>query len=156
MSSKAQEGHNRTSAPCEDATVAVGTRDGARARARIALGVAALATGVAIAAAGGARADSTPVGPLPAGPVSTITTHTNQLVAVALPHASKGSGLVWRLARQYDSHVIRQISEADVGTSVVLVFKVIHRGSTSLVFALTRGDTSAKAVKAVTHKIRSA
>jgi hypothetical protein len=39
---------------------------------------------------------------------------------------------------------------------VVVVFKVVGRGDTALVFALTRGDTSAKAVKAATHKVHSA
>src|SRR4051795_6711041 len=110
---------------------------------------------VALAVAVTARADSTPVGPLPAGAVSTITTAPNQLVAVALPHASKQSGLVWRIARRYDSSVVRQVSEADVGANVVLVFKVVSRGKTSLVFALTRGDASSKAVKAATHQILS-
>jgi len=116
---------------------------------------AGLITVVVLAVAVAARADSTPVGHLPAGAVSTITTAPNQLVAVALPHASKKSGLSWRLARRYDSNVVRQISEADVRTSVVLVFKVVGRGKTSLVFGLTRGDTSPKAVKSATHKIVS-
>ena len=110
---------------------------------------------VVLAVAATARADSTPVGHLPAGAVSTITTAPNQLVAVALPHASKKSGLSWRLARPYDSNVVRQISEADVRASVVLVFKVVGRGKTSLVFGLTRGDTSPTAVKSATHKIVS-
>ena len=103
-----------------------------------------------------ARADSTPVGPLPAGSVATTTTKPGLLVAVALPHARRNSGLVWRIARRYNLHVVRQISEADVRGSVVLVFKVVGRGDTSLVFALTHGDASAKAVKAATHKIHSA
>ena len=126
------------------------TRDRATTRSMIAL---VFAIGAVLASAAGARADSTPVGPLPRGPVATITTAPNQLVAVALPHAK--SGLVWRLARRFDSRVVHQISEADVGANVVVVFKVVGRGNTSLVFALTRGDTSAKAVKAVTHKVRS-
>jgi hypothetical protein len=87
---------------------------------------------VALAVAVAARADSTPVGHLPAGPVST-----------------------WRLARPYDANVVRQISEADVDASVVLVFKVVGRGKTSLAFGLTRGDTSSKAVRSATHKIVS-
>jgi len=124
-------------------------------RSPLALGFAILATGVALAIAAAARGESAPVGPLPAGPISTISTSPNQLVAVALPHAPKTSGLVWRLARRYDSGVVRQISEADVDANVLLVFKVIGHGKTSLVFALTRGDTSSKAVKAVTHKILS-
>lgn len=117
--------------------------------------LAILGAGLALLSGAAARADSTPVGPLPSGPVATTTTAPGQLVAVALPRAGRQSGLVWRMARRYDANVVRQVSEADVGANVVLVFKVIGRGSTSLVFALTRGDTSAKAVKAVTHKIRS-
>jgi hypothetical protein len=110
---------------------------------------------VSLVAVGPAGADSTPVGRLPKGPVATTLTKPGQLVAVALPHASKASGLSWRVARRYDSRIVRQVSEADVGTNVVLVFKVVGRGRTSLVFALTKGDTSAVAVKASTHVIRS-
>ena len=117
------------------------------------VGLAASAAALGFTAIG--RADSTPVGPLPRGAVSTITTSPRQLVAVALPRRTTGSGLVWRLARRYDSTVVREISEADVGASVVVVFKVVGRGDTSLVFALTRGDTSPKAIDAVTHRIHS-
>ena len=106
--------------------------------------------------AGAALADSTPVGALPAGPVTTTSTKKGQLVAVALPHASASSGLVWRIARAYDAKVVKEVSEADVGPSVVLVFKVVGKGNTSLVFALTRGDASSKAVKSATHKIHAA
>jgi hypothetical protein len=119
----------------------------------LALFAAVLAVALAMPVA--APADSTPIGPLPTGPVSTITTAPNQLVAVALPHASKKSGLSWRLARRYNSKVVRQVSEADVDTNVVLVFKVVGRGKTSLVFGLTRGDTASKAVKSATHRIVS-
>ena len=63
---------------------------------------------------------------------------------------------MWRLARSYDSKVVRELSEADIGRNVVLVFKVVGRGDTALVFALTRGDTSGVAVKAIKHKIHSA
>jgi hypothetical protein len=133
----------------------VATRTKPTTRSLIALGFAGLFTAVALEIAVAARADSTPIGPLPPGPVSTITTGPNQLVAVALPHASKKSGLSWRLARRYNSNIVRQVSEADVDANVVLVFKVIGRGKTSLVFALTRGDTSSKAIKAATHTIFS-
>jgi hypothetical protein len=118
-------------------------------------GPAILVAAIALAVASAARADSTPVGPLPRGPISTITTAPQQLIAVALPHAAKRSGLVWRIARRYDSRVVREVSEADVGSNVVIVYKVVGRGRTSLVFALTRGDTSAKAVKAITHRVVS-
>lgn len=135
------------------------TSDAARSkpsrRSLIALGFATLLSAGALQIVTTAHADSTPVGPLPSGPVSTITTAPQQLVAVALPHASKTSGLTWRIARRYDSSVVRQISEADVDANVVLVFKVIGRGKAKLVFALTRGEASSKAVKAATHVILS-
>jgi len=116
---------------------------------------AILATGVVLTITGTGRADSTPVGPLPAGTVSTVKTGPNQLMAVALPGNSKSSGLVWRIARPYKSTILRQLSEADVDGTVVLVFKVTGRGTTSLVFALTRGDTSPKAIKSATQTVVS-
>jgi hypothetical protein len=122
--------------------------------ARAALGLAIVATGAALAAVA-ARSDSTPVGPLPTGPVSTITTKPGQLVAVALPHARAGSGLVWRIARGYDPRVVREVSEADAGANVVVVFKVVGRGKTSIVFAQTRGDASPKALKSSTYRIHA-
>jgi hypothetical protein len=107
----------------------------------------------ALIAAVGAHASSTPVGKLPPGPIASTTTRTGQLVAVALPHVRRSAGYSWRIARRYDARVVRQLSEADVGTSVVVLFRVVGRGDTSLVFALTRGDTSGKAVQAYTHRI---
>jgi hypothetical protein len=123
-------------------------------RKPLALAIAGLAAAMLVSPS--ARADSTPVGPLPPGPITTTTTKPGLLVAVALPHASSASGLVWRIARRYNSSVVTQVSEADVGTNVVLVFKVVGRGQTSIVFAQTRGDTSSKAAKSATYKIRSA
>jgi hypothetical protein len=122
----------------------------------LAVTLAGVAVTIGLISAPAGRADSTPVGALPLGPITTTTTKPGLLVAVALPHAGSGSGLVWRIARRYDARVVKQVSEADVGPSVVLVFKVVGRGQTSLVFALTRGDASSKAVRSATHKIRSA
>jgi hypothetical protein len=99
-----------------------------------------------------ALADSTPIGPLPMGPVATVTTHRGLLVAVALPHPAD-KGLVWRLARQVDPKVMREVSEADVGKSVVIVFAVTGKGRASIVYALTRGDSSPKAEGTITHKV---
>ena len=102
---------------------------------RIALG--ALVTAAVLAAP--AAASAPPVGPLPPGPTQHITTARGQLVAVALPHGS--SGRVWRLARNLDSNVLREVSEADVGTNVVVVFRAVGRGHATIAYGLTRGET---------------
>jgi hypothetical protein len=81
-----------------------------------------------------------PVGPLPSGPTSTIQTQVGQLVAVALPH--RANGRVWRIARTIDAAVLVQVSEADIGANVVLVFKASGKGSARVVFGLTRGERS--------------
>jgi hypothetical protein len=101
---------------------------------------ALLATGAALSAtmAGAGTAASPPVGPLPGGPTSTIQTQVGQLVAFALPH--RANGRVWRVARTIDSAVLVQVSEADVGANVVLVFKAKGKGNAKVSFGLTRGE----------------
>jgi hypothetical protein len=94
---------------------------------------------VALTVAGAATATAPPVGALPAGPVSTITTQRGQLVSVALPARA---GLSWRIARPFDGHIVREVTEADVGRHVVIVFKAVGRGRTKLVYAQTRGESS--------------
>jgi hypothetical protein len=102
----------------------------------------------AIALGGGAAAalaDSTPVGPLPVGPVTTTQVQRGELVAIALPQHS--GGRVWRVARPFDTNVLRQVSEANVGSSVVLVFRARSIGRTTVSLALTKGDASTKALE---------
>jgi hypothetical protein len=100
-----------------------------------------------------APASAPPVGAIPKGPVTTIATTKGQLIAVALPHATASSGLVWRLARSLDARVVREVSEADVGASVVIVFKAVGVGRASIVYALTRGESS-KAQQSKTFDLR--
>src|SRR4051794_18711755 len=110
---------------------------------------------LAIALGGGsaaARADSTPIGALPTGPVTSIEAQHGELVAIALPRRS--GGRVWRVARPFDRSVLRQVSEADVGASVVLVFRTARAGSTTVSVALTRGDTSSKALESRRFVVR--
>ncbi len=114
----------------------------------------AIATGAVLLLPAAARADSTPVGPLPQGPVQTITVKKGQLVALALPKPSSTTGLVWRVARAYDSKVVQQREEADVGnSSIVVVFKASGKGRTSVIFAETRGDGGVRALKALRFRI---
>lgn len=114
------------------------------------LAVLSALASVAVLAAAPAGADSAPVGPLPKGPVSTLTTTRGSLIAIALPAQKPSTGLVWRAARHVDPKVARQVWEADVGESVVVVFRAIARGTVRIVFAATKSDASPKAVKAQT------
>jgi hypothetical protein len=112
----------------------------------VALVAAATVLTATLATVAGARtAAAPPVGPLPSGPTSTIQTQVGQLVAFALPH--RPSGRVWRIARAIDSKVLVQVGEADVGANVVLVFRAKGKGSATVSFGLTRGET-AKAYEA--------
>ena len=104
----------------------------------LATAIVALVVGVGGSFASDASAP--PVGPLPAGPTSTIETQAGQLVAFALPHRS--GGRVWRIAGAIDSKVVEEVSEADVGTSVVLIFKAKGKGTATVSFGLTRGEQS--------------
>ena len=108
--------------------------------------VVVCAAGVAGSIAGSGFADSTPVGPLPAGPSSAITTAKGELVSLALP--ARGSGRVWRIAQLPDSRILRQVGEGQVGKNVVLVFKSYAPGTTRISVALTAGETSSKALEA--------
>jgi hypothetical protein len=101
--------------------------------------------------AAAALAGSTPVGPLPAGPAATIEVLHGELVALALPH--RDAGRVWRVARAFDPKVLRQVSEADVGASVVLVFRARRAGHTTVSLALTKGDASSKALESRRFRI---
>lgn len=101
-----------------------------------------------------ATRDSTPIGPLPRGPVTNIDTARGSLLAVALPRQNPAAGLVWRVARRVDGRVLRQISEADVGSSVVVVFRATGKGKAAIHFALTRGESSGKALRAATYRVR--
>jgi hypothetical protein len=93
----------------------------------------------ALVLAAGAFATATPVGPLPKGPVTTISAARGTLVSVALPHRSGGK--VWRQAGTVDQMVLTQVSEGDVGASVVIVFKAVGTGTAKIAYGLTKGET---------------
>ena len=118
------------------------------------LAVAACAEGLCLAlAAGSAGADVTPVGPLPAGPVSTITARRGTLVAVALPRQPASSGLVWRSARPVNAAVLRQMSEGEIDGTIVVVYRVVGEGKATIRYALTRGESSPDASAVRTYRV---
>jgi hypothetical protein len=107
-----------------------------------------IAVGVGAAVA---RSDSPPIGPLPSGHVSTITAVRGDLVAIALPNGRNGN--VWRVARPYDSAVVSEVQEANVGNTVVVVFKARKVGQARVIYALTHGEQS-RALAARSFQIR--
>jgi hypothetical protein len=98
---------------------------------------------VGAAAFGAATAVATapPVGPLPKGPATRIVAKVNNAFVVRLPKSER-PGMVWRLARQYRSSVVRGVDEGETTKAVWLRFKPLSPGKTSLVFALTYGERS--------------
>jgi hypothetical protein len=97
-----------------------------------------------------ADASAPPIGALPTPAVTLVQTHSGSLVSVALPRRADRE---WRIARNSDQRVMRQVSEADVAGSVVLVFKAVGKGSTSVTLAETRGER-AKVYRAVRYTVR--
>ena len=122
---------------------------------RLAAAAGLLGLAVAALVPATAWADSTPIGPLPAPRVTTVMTTKGSLVSVSLKARKPSTGLVWRVARALDTRVVRQVAEADVGPAVVLVFRVVGRGKTSITLAMTRGESSPKALQAVRYDIRA-
>ncbi|MEI8104890.1 MAG: hypothetical protein WCH31_03480 [Actinomycetes bacterium] len=115
---------------------------------RFAVAVAA-ATGVLASAA---TASAPPVGPLPAGPVVVMRVPKGNLFSVALASRSTSTGLVWRGAHPVNNKVAVPLWEADVGQSVVLVYRAVGLGTTTIVYGLTRGETY-KAYAAVRYRV---
>ena len=106
----------------------------------------------ALLGAGAAWATAPPVGALPHGPTVSVTTAPGSTLAVALPRQASSTGLVWRIARPYDATIVTELSEGDFGRSVVLLFRARKPGKTSIVFALTRGET-ARAYRAYVYRV---
>lgn len=105
---------------------------------------------VLAAAALSARASAPPVGPLPRGPLTTIHVQRGLLFAIALPRP--GKGLAWRGARPSDPTIARPLEEGELNGRIVFTYRAGHTGSTTVVYALTRGDTQ-KALQARYFKV---
>jgi hypothetical protein len=113
--------------------------------------IAVIAAALTIAAAAGASAP--PVRHIPTGTVSEIKTARGELVSIALP---KKRGLSWRLARNTNTNIIREVSEADVDNSVVIVFRALKAGHANVIYAQTRGEgTKAKSSKTYAITVKS-
>jgi hypothetical protein len=99
--------------------------------------IAILGAGAAAAAvAATALSSAPPVGPLPPGPEKTVKAVVGETFAVQLPKPA--AGRVWRVARAYDSTVVRETTE----TATRVGYRAVGPGTTRVVFALTRGERS--------------
>lgn len=98
-------------------------------------------------------ASAPPVGPLPPGQVTNVSTPSGSLLSIALPGQTASSGLVWRLARGVNTKVLREVAERNIGRDVVVIFEAVGRGQGTVAYALTKGETR-RAYKSVTYKIR--
>jgi hypothetical protein len=116
------------------------------------LGGAVVVAAFAAGSVPAVQASAGPVGALPKGPVTTLSVPKGELIAVALPSAAASSGLVWRVARAYNGKVVNEVTEGNLGSNVVIVFKATGVGNTKIVYALTKGE-SAKAQKSKTYVV---
>lgn len=110
--------------------------------------VLVVVTGVAATAA---VASAPPVGPLPSGPVAQIAVQHGELFAVALAKP-RGAGQVWRVARAYNGKVVTEVSEGVQRGNIVVVYRALRPGKTSIVYAVTVGERT-KALQARTFRV---
>ncbi|HZP72491.1 MAG TPA: hypothetical protein VFA97_03835 [Gaiellaceae bacterium] len=115
-----------------------------------------LAVGVALVAlivlGGVAEASAPPVGKLPAAKIVQQTVRHGTLVALALPAPKHGN--VWRVARPFNAHVATEVEERTLKSSIVVVYRAKSPGRTSIVYALTAGEPSSRALQALRLELR--
>ena len=109
--------------------------------------------GVALTAAvlaTSARPSAPPVGPLPKGQVTSILVEHGQLFALALPKPA--SGYAWRGAKNTNVKVAQGLDEGELNGNIVLVYKALKAGKTTIAYGLTIGERE-KAFQSQTFQI---
>lgn len=112
-------------------------------RPRVALraALALSACAAALVAPALARAEATPVGALPKGPVFRIGVLRDGTFVVRAPKRPAKTGLVWRIARPIDPKVVREIAEGEDRLNVWIRFKAFKAGVVRVVLGLTFDET---------------
>ena len=107
------------------------------------MGWRTLLTAVAVAAvsAATALASAGPVGPLPNGPTTAVHLAVGKTYTARLPKPTV-AGRVWRIARAFNGKVVSETKEGETGKQVWVTFRATGKGSTRVVFAVTRGETA--------------
>jgi predicted secreted protein len=104
------------------------------------LAVAGAVVVSAAVAAANALSSAPPVGPLPRGPVQTVKRTPGRTFTITLPKPGI-AGRSWRIARRYDSGVVREVGEGTRKSGAVwTTYRAVAPGRTSVVYALTRGE----------------
>lgn len=103
--------------------------------------IAAIAAAVVLSAVPAAVASSTPVGPLPKGPVVLLTVKPKEQFTIVVKKRPAKTGLVWRIARAFNPKVVKQVGEGETATTVWLRFRGAGKGQTKIVLAVTKGET---------------
>lgn len=98
----------------------------------------------------GANASAPPVGPLPKGPTTTITVQHGLVFALAL--SKPPSGQYWRAATSINTKVAKPLSEGELEGNIILLYKAVAVGTTSVAYGLTKDETP-KALKSHTFKL---
>jgi CelD/BcsL family acetyltransferase involved in cellulose biosynthesis len=98
-------------------------------------------TSAAGLAASAALSSAPPVGALPNGPTKAVSLAGGATFTATLPKAAV-AGRVWRIARAYDAAVVREVREGESKRAVWVTFRAVAPGTTTVVFALTRGETA--------------
>jgi hypothetical protein len=99
-----------------------------------AAGLAAICVSTALASAG-------PVGPLPNGPTTSARLPVGKTYTAKLPQP-KVAGRVWRIARPFDGKVVGETHEGETKHYVLITFRAVGKGSTRVVFAMTRAESA--------------
>jgi hypothetical protein len=86
-----------------------------------------------------ALASAGPVGPLPNGPTTSVHLAVGKTYVVRLPQP-KVPGRVWRIARPFDGKIVSETHEGETKQYVLITFRAVGKGSTRVVFAMTRGE----------------
>jgi hypothetical protein len=101
-----------------------------------------LASAAATVAAASAGASAPPVGKLPPAKTVVVKATPGKTLTVTLPKPAIRGG-VWRVARAFDAHVVRQQGEHTLASGAIrITLRTTGRGTTRVVFALTKGETA--------------
>jgi hypothetical protein len=100
--------------------------------------ILALLTALFTGTAEARLATAPPVGALPAGPTAKVHMKRGQIVTFSLPHGVHGR--VWRIKGSVNGRILKEVSEADRGKHVDIVFKAVGKGLAVIRFGLTEGE----------------